>query len=150
MPEATVTRTRRRLLFGLVVLACVAIAAVSMTVSAARGPGVAQGEDGPASATKEPVRGALVFRSLDRSRPGRYGRLAWTRAPGRTAHLRHARMRARVLRGRPRPLPLAHRRARSVGARCGFSAATSVPTHELELPGVPSRARCRPTAASGR
>src|SRR6186997_432305 len=82
MPEATTTRDRRGLWFGLLVAVCVAVAAASVTVSALHGPGGAAGaEDGPSRSAKVPPPGALVFRSLDRERDGRYGRIAWTR-PG--------------------------------------------------------------------
>ena len=148
MPEATVTHTRRRLLFGLVVLACVAIAAVSMTVSAARGPGVAQGEDGPASATKEPVRGALVYRSLDRSRPGRFGRLAWTRAPGRRPTFATPAC-ERVYYAAGSGLCLSRTGALGASVKVRVLGSDLVPTHQLELPGVPSRARVSPDGRLG-
>ncbi len=148
MPEATATRPRRKLLFGLVVLVCVAIAAASIAVSAARGPGAEQGRDGVAAPTETPTRGALVYRSLDRSRPGRYGRLAWTRAPGRRPTFA-APACERVYYAAGHGLCLSRTGALGASVKVRVLGNDLVPTHQLELPGVPSRARVSPDGRLG-
>ena len=83
MPEATVKRGRRRLLFGLVVLACVAVAAASIAGSAARGPGPTAR---PRTVRPRPRACPLAApwsTAASTRAPGRYGRLAWATAPGR-------------------------------------------------------------------
>ena len=148
VPEATVTRPRRKLLFALVVLVCAAVAAASIAASAARGPGAGQGKDGPASATQSPTRGALVYRSLDRSRPGRYGRLAWTRAPGRRPTFA-APACERVYYAAGHGLCLSRTGALGASVKVRIVGSDLVPTHQLELPGVPSRARVSPDGRLG-
>ena len=151
MPEAKATRDRRGLWFGLLVAACVAVAAVSVTLSALHGPGgAARAEDGPARPAKVPAPGALVFRSLDRAHDGRYGRIAWTR-PGVRG--------ARPVLGGPaceRTYYAARRglclsRAGSLGAsvRVRFLGEDLTPWRELTLPGIPSRARISPDGRLG-
>jgi hypothetical protein len=148
VPEATVTRPRRKLLFGLVVLVCVAVAGASIAVSAARGPGAGQGQDGVAAPTQAPTRGALVYRSLDRSRPGRYGRLAWTRAPGRRPTFA-APACERVYYAAGHGLCLSRTGALGASVKVRVLGSDLVPTHQLELPGVPSRARVSPDGRLG-
>ena len=148
MPDATVKRGRRRLLFGLVVLACVAVAAASIAGSAARGPGAdGQAQDGPATAAGVPPRGAVVYRSLD-ARQGRYGRLAWVTAPGRRpTFAAPACERAYYAAGRGICLTRAGALGASVKVR--ILAEDLTPEYDLELPGVPSRARVSPDGRLG-
>ena len=149
MPEATPGRGRRRLLFALVVLACAAVAAASIAVSAARGPGAdGLARDGTASGSGAPGRGALIYRSLDRARPGRYGRLAWTRAPGRRpAFAAPACERAHYAAGRG--LCLSRTGALGASVKVRILGSDLTPRRQLELPGVPSRARVSPDGRLG-
>jgi hypothetical protein len=151
VPEAKVSRDRRKLWFALLVAACVAVAAASITLSALHGPGEsARAVDGPARPAKVPANGALVFRSLDRVHDGRYGRIAWTRPGARGA---------RPVLGGPaceRTYYAAGRglcltRAGSLGAsvRVRFLGDDLTPWRELTLPGIPSRARISPDGRLG-
>ena len=149
MPEATATRGRRRLLFALVVLTCAAVAAVSIAGSAANGPqDGGQGRDGRPSATDAPTRGAVVYRSLDRSRPGLYGRLAWTRAPGRRPAFA-APACERVYYAAGRGICLSRTGALGASVRVRILGSDLTPLDELELPGSPSRARVSPDGRLG-
>jgi hypothetical protein len=150
VPETSTRRGRRGLVFALVVIATIAVAAASITISALNGPANPAGEDGPARPATAPPRGALVYRSLDRRRPGRYGRIAWTR-PGAGS--------ARPVFGGPacerlyyaarRGLCLTRTGSAGASVRVRFLGAGLASRRELTLPGIPSRARISPDGRLG-
>jgi WD40 repeat protein len=148
VPESTRTRDRRGLWFGLLVAACVVVAAASITISALHGPGAGAPKDGPARPAKAPPRGALVFRSLDRVHEGRYGRIAWARPGGGRAVLGGpACERTYFAAGRGLCLSRAGAVGGSVWVR--FLDEELTPWRELKLPGIPSRARISPDGRLG-
>jgi hypothetical protein len=148
VPEATRTRDRRGLWFGLLVAACVAVAAVSVTVSALNGPAAGEARDGPAHPAKAPPPGALVFRSLDRAHEGRFGRIAWAGPAGGRAVLGGPAC-ERTYFAAGRGLCLSRSGAVGATVRVRFLDEGLTPWRELKLPGIPSRARISPDGRLG-
>jgi hypothetical protein len=136
----------RRAAFAAVLVACAAVAAGSIAFGArSTAPG-----DVAAPATTLPRAGAVVFRSLDGSRPGRYGRIAWAglRAPARRpVHAGLACERVHFAAGRG--LCLSKTGALGAAIRVRVLGPDLRPRHELRLSGVPSRARVSPDGRLG-
>ena len=153
MPEVTATRDKRRTVFALVVLGCLLVAGGSVALSAFDGAdagGARVGKDGAASARQVPAQGALVFRSLDRERPGRYGRIAWMRpgSPGRRPTIGGPAC-ERVYFAAGRGLCLSRTGALGASVKVRILGDDLEPRRELELPGIPSRARISPNGRYG-
>lgn len=154
MPDTTASDRRRA--FVAVVGLCAAIAAGSVAwglLGGGSGSGVAgapAGKDGSERATRVPAREAVVFRSLDRDDPTRYGRIAWapTGDPvGRRSVGGLACERVHFEAGR----------GICLSKTGGLGTAVEVrilddrfrPRHQLRLNGVPSRARVSPDGRYG-
>jgi hypothetical protein len=141
--------TRRGLWFGLLVAACLAVAAASVTLSALHGPAAGEPKDGPVRPAKAPPRGALVFRSLYRGvDEGRYGRIAWAGPAGGRAVLGGPACERTYFAGR-RGLCLSRSGAVGASVRVRFLDEELTPWRELKLPGIPSRARISPDGRLG-
>jgi hypothetical protein len=149
VPELGSEATRRRV-FLVLVLGCVGIAAASVAWSVVGGPGSAVVSDARAvSGKKLTVSGGVIFRSLDQARPSEYGRIAWApreASPGRSTSAGLACARVHFAAGRGLCLtsdnPLAPLRVRLLGRDLRVRG-------ELELQGVPSRARVSPDGRYG-
>jgi WD40-like Beta Propeller Repeat len=148
VPEATRRGDRRGLWFGLLVAVCAAVATISVTVSALGGPAADQPQVGPARPAKAPPRGALVFRNLDRSDEGRYGRIAWA-GPGAGRPVLGGPACERTYFAAGRGLCLSRAGAVGGSVRVRFLDEELVPWRELKLPGIPSRARISPDGRLG-
>ncbi len=147
------TRDRRGLWFGLLVAACVAVAAASVTLSALHGPGGAaqrRGRPGPAREGAAARRARLPQPRSRARRPLRADRL--DPSPGCAA-------RARCSAGPPASAPttrrgrglclIARRHRSAPRSGSASSGRTCTPWRELTLPGVPSRARISPDGRLG-
>ncbi|HEU0025236.1 MAG TPA: hypothetical protein VFQ12_11420 [Thermoleophilaceae bacterium] len=142
------TRERRSAAFVAILIACVAVAGASIALSVVHGRAAAP-SDGAAPATRVPGSGALVFRSLDRERPGSYGRIAWARAGSSRRPTIGGLACERVYFAAGRGICLSTTGALGRSVRVRILGADLRPRHELELAGVPSRARISPDGRYG-
>ncbi len=152
MPDSATNLRRRRRVFVLVLLASLAVALVSITLSVLRGSGSTPGaprepaaDNASAPPTSIPASGAVVFRSLDRADPADYAHVAW--APvDRPEQARTVTglgcERVHFAGGHGICLVKAGKLGTSIKARLFDS--DMRPTDELKLNGVGSRARMSP------
>jgi hypothetical protein len=148
MSEASVTRDRRKWAFVAIVAVCVAAAVVSVVIGGGS-DAATDLKDGKARATRVPAGGAVVFRTLDRTHPNSYGRIAWTSAagPGKPALGPVACERVYFAAGRG--LCLSKSGALGASVRVRILGDDLRPRHELTVNGVPSRARISPDGRYG-
>src|SRR3954471_23360929 len=137
-------RKRRGLLFGVLVVVCLAVAGASFALSARRAAAVGGDSAHPAAGLTLPQGPRVVFRDLDRSHRTNYGRLAGAplAAPQSRVPTKLACDRVYFAAGHGICL------ARGGGFGTAYHAELLGPNldqlHELPLSGVPSRARISP------
>ncbi len=145
---SSVSSATRLRLFALLVIACVAGAAVAIT-SAIGGAGDARGPGGALLASGEDARPALLFRNLDRARPQTFGQLALTDlAPESTRTLVPLRC-ERVYFDGGRGICLARGSAFAAGYRARIFGRDLKVRGEVPVEGVPSRVRISPDGRYG-
>ncbi len=142
------TRDRRKWAFVAIVAVCVAAAVVSVVVGSGS-DAATDLKDGKGAATRVPATGAVVFRTLDRSHPNSYGRIAWASAadPGRPTLGAPACERVYFAAGRG--LCLSKTGALGSSVRIRILGDDLKPRRELKVNGVPSRARISPDGRYG-
>ena len=152
MHDAAISTRRRRLVFGLVLAACVLVAVASVTLSALRGSGSAPGAPRPpapdraaAASASVPAEGAIVFRNLDRADPANYGHVAWAPLadPERVRTVGGLGC-ERIHFAAGRGICLAKSGGLGTSIKVRLLGPDLRSTGELDLQGVPSRARLSP------
>ena len=151
MPEQTAIRRRRRV-FAAVLAVSLLVAVASVTLSVLGGGGSVPGQPrAPAPDRPEvrsapvPAAGAIVFRTLDRSDPQRYGHIAWApldrpAQPPTVAGVGCERVHFAAGRG----ICLSRSGSLGTGLKARLLGPGLRPQGELELRGAPSRARISP------
>ena len=148
MSETTATRDRRKWAFVAIVAACVVAAVVSVVV-AGSSDSANKLKDGKAPPTRVPATNAVVFRTLDRTHPTSYGRIAWTSASKPAKPTLGSVACERVYFAAGRGLCLSKSGPLGSSVKVRILGDDMKPRHELTLNGVPSRARISPDGRYG-
>jgi hypothetical protein len=142
------TRDRRKWAFAAIVGVCL-VAAVVSVVAGSGSDAATDLKDGKGAATHVPATGAVVFRTLDRSHPNSYGRIAWAGAADPGKPTLGAPACERVYFAAGRGLCLSKSGALGSSVRIRILGDDLKPRRELKVTGVPSRARISPDGRYG-